>query len=208
MVIQYNDPWKDKPYGKLKGDKSESFCKIIFDEAQIHKSDNGYVVTAFVTDYQGVVRSYKPENPLTPGLCEIPFYDSEYEVKSKDKDGNWTTEKKQPSKFELALCDFFANSQEDFTSSDSAFKGEITHLPDAMLTTYEGKTLIDFVANNVKLEAITPTGKLPEYKVFKSKSNGNSWGKSKYLTPEEKVEFIVKQMEVDVKSEVHKKGYF
>ena len=39
MTIKYNDPYGNREYAQLKGDKSDAFFKIVFDEATLHKTD-------------------------------------------------------------------------------------------------------------------------------------------------------------------------
>ena len=96
MTIKYNDPYGKREYAQLKGDKSDAFFKITFDEATLHKTDEGLIFYGNITDYQGVVRSFKPELPIESGVCVVPFYSQEYEARSKDKDGNWSSNKVQP----------------------------------------------------------------------------------------------------------------
>ena len=108
MTVKYLDPYKDDPYGKLKGDKAEVYFKVSFDEAKVYSTDDSYVVAAFVTAYSGIVRSFKPADPILPGLCAIPIYGQEYEIREKDSSGNWNGVKYQPSVFEKSLYEYIS----------------------------------------------------------------------------------------------------
>ncbi len=88
MTVKYLDPYKDDKYGKLKGDKSEAYFGVTFKEAVVHKTDDAYIIAGYATSYKGITRSFKPEQSLTPGLCAVPIYGKEYEIRKKDKDGN------------------------------------------------------------------------------------------------------------------------
>ena len=207
MVVKYLDPWKDDKYAKLKGDKAESFFKVQFDEAKIYKADDSYILAGYITDYQGVVRSFKPENPITASLCAVPFYGQDYEIRSKDKDGNWKSDKITPSKFERGLYNYLLANEHIYVNNNPVFKGQITHIPNMMCAAYEGDKLTEFVRQNIELVATSESGKLVEYKVTNGSSQRRSFsGGYKGLSPEDKVAFIKKQMEEDVKSIIHKQG--
>lgn len=206
MVPKYLDPWKYDKYGKLRGDKSEAFFKTVFDEAKIYKTEDSFILAAYVTDYQGIVRSFKPENPMSAGLCAIPIYGQDYEIRSKDKDGNWNSETIKPSKFELALFSYLSDKENSLWDTNTTYKGEFTHIPNAMCASITGTALTDLVVNNFQLEATTNTGKLPDYEIKKSFQRKGNGGDSRGLTPEEKLAFIKKTLEEDVNSIIHKQG--
>jgi hypothetical protein len=194
MVVKYLDPWKDDLYGKLRGDKADAYIKIIFDEAKVYQADDSYVLAAYVTNYQGVVRNFKPENPLTPGLCAIPIYGQEYEIRQKDKDGNWTGVKYQPSKFEKALYENIKTHESFWMPEGQGIKGEISFMPDGMCATMDAPTLDGLVAANSKTEPTPLSGKLPAYTLpvnnFQRKGGGKAYG----LSPDERIMFIKKQV--------------
>jgi hypothetical protein len=48
MVVKYLDPYKDDVYGKLRGDKADAYLKVTFDEAKVYKTDDAYILAAYV----------------------------------------------------------------------------------------------------------------------------------------------------------------
>lgn len=194
MVVKYLDPYKEDLYGKLRGDKADAYIKVVFDEAQVHKAEDSYILAAFVTEYHGVVRSFKPEDPLTPGLCAIPIYGQEYEIRTKDKGGNWVGVKYQPSKFEKALYENIKANESTWLPEGQGIKGELSFPLDVMCASMDTAALNAMVAANSKIEAVSLTGKLPAYTLptagFQRKANGKSYG----LSPEERILFIKEQI--------------
>ena len=73
MTVKYNDPYGNSPYGKLKGDKAEAYFGVLFDEAKIYPTEDGYALAAWCTGFENIQRSFKPENAIDPGLCAIPL---------------------------------------------------------------------------------------------------------------------------------------
>ena len=172
----------------------------------MHKTDEGFILYANITEYQGVVRSFKPENPLTPGICAVPFYSQEYEVRKKDAAGNWISEKEQPSKFEIAICKNFAESENQFIGEGKALSGHITHLPDAMCMNLDDAAIPPLSEQNALLTPLAATGKIPEFKPPYSggQRKSGSWGKS--VSSEDKVTFLIKQLTEDIKHVDWKSG--
>lgn len=198
MTVKYLDPWKDDLYGKLKGDKAETYFKVTFDEARVYKTDDAFILAAFVTAYSGIVRNYKPEDPLKPGLCAIPIYGQEYEIRQKDKDGKWTGIKYQPSIYEKALYDHIAVHTSFWMPEGMAIKGEITFMPNGMCASMDTPSLAGLVAANSRTEVIDLSGKLPEYTPpdnnAQRKTGGKSWG----MSPEQRLTFIKQQICADI----------
>lgn len=206
MAIKYLDPWKDDLYGKLRGDKSSAYFSVQFKEAVVYKTDNAFIIAGFVTDYEGVERSWKSEDPLVPGLCAIPIYGQEYKISRKGDDGKWTADKVQPSKFEKALYGIIADNEDDWMPHNAAIKLDLTHIPDMALKSKSDSEIgLSVTANAAKIQ-IDLTGSLPEYKppTNNSKSKGGNW--SKGLFPEEKVAFLIKQLQADIKDDVIKES--
>lgn len=200
MVVKYLDPWKDDLYGKLKGDKADAYIKIIFDEAKVYQADDSYILAAYVTNYQGVVRNFKPENPLTPGLCAIPIYGQEYEIRQKDKNGNWMGVKYQPSRFEKALYENIKVHEGLWMPEGQGIKGEVSFMPDGMCATMDAPALDGLVAANSKTEIVPLTGKLPEYTVPNNNAQRKGGSKSYGLSPDDRILFIKKQLCADLAS--------
>lgn len=194
MVIKYNDPYGNRKYAQLKGDKGDSYFKIVFSEAVIHKADDGYVLFGQVDEYQGVVRSFKPENPIQPGLCIVPFYSQEYEIRKKDKDGSYSAQKMQPSIFEKTLCSLVSDYQEEWMPYNASIKGHIAHIPDSMLSGQDATGVINFVQNSVSYEQIDSSGNIPDYDPSSSGSYQKSYSGYKRASIEDKLAFIKKEL--------------
>lgn len=206
MVLKYNDPYGNRKYAQLKGDKADAYFNIEFSEAVIHKTNEGYVLFGQVDKYDGIVRSFKPENPITPGLCIVPLYKQEYEVRKKNKDESWSSEKMQPSVFEKLLCERIEAYDGDWMPHNASIKGRIVHVPDAMLEHRDKAGQEGFVADNAVIEQIDSTGKIPDYTPSTSGGQRRSYGGDTLLSPVEKLAFIKKQMEEDVKDLIYKQG--
>ncbi|WP_319418867.1 hypothetical protein [Pleurocapsa sp. FMAR1] len=154
MTVKYLDPYKDDPYGKLRGDKAEAYFKISFDEAKVYSTDDAYIVAAFITNYSGVVRSFKASDALLPGLCAIPIYGREYEIRGKDANGNWQGVKYQPSVFEKALYDHIKVHEAFFIPPSGGIKGELTFVPNGICASMDEAALNALVATNVNTQVI------------------------------------------------------
>ena len=198
MTVKYLDPWKDDKYGKLRGDKADAYFKVTFDEARVYKTDDAYILAAFVTAYSGVVRNFKPENPLTPGLCAIPIYGKEYEIRQKDKDGNWQGVKYQPSVYEKALYDNISTHETFWIPEGKGIKGEVSFMPNDMCASMDAPALAGLVAGNSRTQITDLSGKLPEYTLpdgnAQRKGGGKSWG----MSPEQRLSFIKQQICSDI----------
>lgn len=194
MVVKYLDPYKDDVYGKIRGDKSDACFKVTFDEAQVYKTEDAYILAGFISEYQGVVRNFKPENPLTPGLCAIPIYGQEYEIRQKDKDGNWAGVKYQPSKFEKSLYGLIQEDESKWMTEGQAIKGELSFMPDMAISTMDHQSLKIMVLGGNKAEHVPLTGKLPAYTAPSNNAQRKGGGKSYGLSPEERILFVKKQI--------------
>ena len=133
-----------------------------------------------------------------PGLCAIPIYGKEYTIGKKDKDGNWNDETLQPSVFEKTLYDYLSANESNFVGDGKVVSGHISHLPNTMLETFSGEQLVQMVTGNTSLTLTQSTGKLPEYKLPYSKSFKKSGGKSWGMTPEQRIDFLNKQLTNDI----------
>ncbi len=206
MTVKYLDPYKDDKYGKLKGDKSESYFGVTFSEAVVHKTDDAYIIAGQVTSYKGITRSFKPELPLNPGLCAVPIYGKEYEIRKKDKDNNWTSEKITPSLFEKALYREISVDEDNWMPHNAALSLELTHVPNGMCGGKNEAEIATFVCGNIKLAQVDLSGSLLDYKPpsggGQRKAGGKSWG----LSPDQRMEFIKKQLQADIKADGYKEG--
>jgi hypothetical protein len=192
MSVKFLDPYKDDPYGKLRGEKQDTYFKVAFDEAKVHPIDNGYMLAAWVTNYSGIVRSFKPEQPLEAGLCIIPIYNSEYETRLKVLNF-WTNVKHQPSLYEKNLCDLIKSNETSWVGEGIVIKGEITFMPDDMLFNQPDTFQKQLVQQNTKVELGVLSGKLPAYTPPSNNAQRKSSGYSKGASLDEKLVFVKKE---------------
>lgn len=194
MVVKYLDPYKDDVYGKIRGDKSDAYFKVVYDEAQVYKTEDAYILAGFITQYESVVRNFKPENPLTPGLCAIPIYGQEYEIRQKDKDGNWTGVKYQPSKYEKALYETIKASESLWMPEGKGIRGELSFLPDGMCASMDAPIVTSTLASSNNIMHVPLTERLAAYTPPNNNAQRKGGGKSYGLFPEDRVLFIKKQI--------------
>lgn len=194
MPLAYLDPYKDDLYGKLRGQKEDGYCKIIFDEGKIYAVDNGYVLACYATSYTGVVRNYKPENPLQPGLVAIPIYSKEYEIRKKTGD-KWESIKYQPSAYEKAIANFIATLSDQWEAEAKGFKGDISFLPEGMTQGMSEVEVSTLAVKNITLTQIDLTGKLPNYTppVSDGQRKGG-YGGNRGVSPDEKLTLVKKEL--------------
>ena len=194
MPVLYLDPYKDDPYAKLRGEKNNEYFSVAFDEAKIYPIDNGYYLAAWVTMYQGIIRSFKPENPINAGLCAIPVYSSEYEIRQK-VNGEYQTTKYQPSIFEKCLCEDIEAKKSEWIGDDKVIKGTVTHVPDAMLKNLDVLSLGEITNKNASISVTEATGKLPEYKPptnYSNKKGGGGYFRG--ASAEDKLNLVKKEL--------------
>jgi hypothetical protein len=198
MVVKFLDPYKDDKYGKLRGDKSDCYFKVTFSEAKVYKTEDAYIIAGEASAYEGITRSYKPELFLEPGLCALPIYGKEYEIRRKD--GNdWVADKVKPGIFELAVYNWIKDNENAWVQDENTISGSFANLPDGMVSGKDAKSVTGMVVDNLDFEDITPTGKLESYeppKVYGS--NGKGGGKSYGMQPSEKYDWIKKQLAADI----------
>ncbi|MGK7937222.1 MAG: hypothetical protein AB4206_15765 [Xenococcaceae cyanobacterium] len=189
MVQTYLDPWKEAKYGKLKGKKQDDYFKVEFNEGKFYPTDEGYILMADVTKYKGVVRAFKPEVPLEPGVCAIPIYKTTYEIwEKKDKESKATPVKCQPSLSERNL----ASHLNSVIDKDKTYQGAIAFLPDDQLSDLSAEEIMTNIERNCQLVETESTGNLPEYVA----SNGTSKksGGSYRISPSEKLTWLKKEL--------------
>lgn len=195
MTIQYSDPYKDNKFGKLKGDKRDTYFQIAFAEAKFYKHENSYVLAGWFTVFSGVDRAYG-NAPIEPTLCELPIYGSEYEIRQKKPGtgGNggkaeYETITLQPSIAEKLLYQHIEDNPTAFLDGNQAIKGGITFYPDAhYILMDEDKRIHNLTEACLDLEQIESSGKYPDWIPPKSYSK-SSWGNNK-ISLEEKETFL------------------
>ncbi len=188
MTIKYLDPYKDDPYGKLKGDKKDTWMKVSFSDAKVHSIDNGYVIAGNFTSYSGITRSFKPEQSIESGLCALPLYNTDYDLWTKDITGKNKPVSTQPSRAEKTLCQWIESDRELWLSEAKNIVGSLTLCPDAQLVDLSDDDLLDLLKSSCQIDPIDNTGNLPTYKVFTGSYKKK--GSSTFLSPSEKVKFI------------------
>jgi hypothetical protein len=197
MVVKFLDPYKDDKYGKLRGDKSDCYFKVTFAEAKVYKTDDAYIIAGHTSGYEGIMRSYKPELPLEFGLCALPIYGQEYEIRRKDGD-NWVADKIKPSIFELAAYKWIKEHELDWID-DKTISGSFTSPPDGMVASMDTAGLNNMVMLNLSFEDIQPTGSLEPYEPPKTYgANGKGGTRSYGMQPSEKYDWIKKQLVADI----------
>ena len=206
MNIKYRDPYKDDKYGKLTGDKSEAYFGVNFSEAVVHKTENAYIIAGYATDYKSVIRSFKPEQGLNPGLVALPIYGAEYEVRSKDSKGEWQSTKVQPSTFEKQLYTDISTDEDAWMPRNAAITLAFTHIPNGMADNMDAMDLTATIVKNVTLSQVDLSGKLPEYTPPKAYSGGKGGGKSYGMSPQQRLDFLKKQLQADILSPMHKES--
>jgi hypothetical protein len=197
MVVKFLDPFNDDKYGKLRGDKSDCYFKVTFSEAKVCKTDDAYIIAGQVTAYEGITRSYKPELVLEPGLCAVPIYGKEYEIRRKDGE-KYVSDKFNPSIFELSVYKWIEAHEDTWVGADKFISGSIIHLPNGMLASLDSSSITNTVTNNMTFEDVTPTGNLPAYEPPKTYGGSRGSGKSYGLQPSDKFAFIKKQLATDI----------
>ena len=196
-MLLYQDPWKDDPYGKLKGDKSQAFSRLVFEEGKFYKTDNAYIIAGKITQYTNVVRSYKPELGIMPGLCAVPIYGEQYEIRRKDDSGKWVGDKTKPSAFEQVLYKRIKGEEKVWLDENINWQGQLSFVPNMMLENNTQEQIDQLIDANCLLQGMTPTGTLPAYSPPKTYRGNSSGGKSYGMTPEQKLEWVKKQIKED-----------
>jgi hypothetical protein len=197
MVVKFLDPYKDDKYGKLRGDKSDCYFKVTFSEAKVYKTDDAYIIAGQATAYAGITRSFKPEMPLENGLCAVPIYGKEYEIRRKDGE-TWVADKFKPSIFELFVYKWIETHEDTWVGDDKFISGTIIHPPNDMLASLDSSSITDMLATNMTFEDTTVSGNLPTYELPKTYGGSRGGGKSYGLQPSEKFAFIKKQLATDI----------
>ena len=201
MALLYLDPYKDNKFGKIKGDKSTEFLRMDFEEVQFYTGDEeNYIIAGQFTQFTGVTRAYKPEQPLIVDLVEVPIYGTFYELKQKkantsnlDK-SEYETIRVAPSLAELILYKHIQDNPSTYLDSKTAFRGSITLSPDIIFASKDNDAQQKMVLNEVRLTEIPKSGKYPDWKSY---SSSNSYSKKSYNKKEsleDKVAWLKKEL--------------
>jgi hypothetical protein len=76
--------------------------------------------------------------------------------------------------------------------------GEISFSPNAQLQGFDKPMLTQFIKDSCKVETVALTGKLPEYTPPSNNGQNKSWGGSKGVSLDEKLQFVKKELVTSV----------
>lgn len=200
MSIFYSDPYKDRKFGKLKGDKRQNYFKVTFSEAKFYKHENAYILAGQFDGCMGVTHSYTGSITIESGLAELPIYGDEYDYRQKkvgtgvkDVKAEYETIRLQPSIAESLLYKHIQDNPSVYLEGNT-FKGSITFYPDDNYTTMDETERLSHVLKNSILEQVTPSGNVPEWIPPKPYSKGGSYGGYRGISPDEKLEFLKNEL--------------
>ncbi len=189
MTLLYSDPWKDDPYGKLLGELTDSWCKLVFDELKVYQNENTLILAGNFTEYHGIARKFNPTEPILPGLATLTLHSEDYPVRHKDESGKWKTITHKASINEKLLHQHILDNPGQWLDSKN-LKGSITLFPDENFT---GQANPQLMPGSVNVSQIEPTGSLPDYQPPKAKSKGN-WASNGGISLDEKVSFLRQEL--------------
>jgi hypothetical protein len=198
--MKYYSPYKDNPYGNLKGDKKDFLFQVMIQEAKVIKTENGFVFYGKIQGLIGVQPAFGTSLPKDLGYVEIPVYFDDYTIKQsagkKDNDGKWIYDefKFRASAFEKYLVGQIKDNVEKWQCDGKSLKGTITFLPDMQFEILNNDERHVSFIRSVSMELVSESGTLPAYQL---KENGNG-NKNKYypkgVTLEEKTAFLKKEL--------------
>lgn len=190
-MLFYSDPFKDDPFGKLKGEMEQVWCTLKFAEAQVYKQDDGYVLAGIWTNFVNVVRSFKPEQAIDYPVKAIwEIHDKDYQVRKKNDEGKYETLTWKASIHEKLLCKLITDNPNLWLSDTKHLKGEITHLNNASYSNQGSNPQLPI--NSFQIEQIDPTGNLPDWTPPKPYSK--SWGNNNKVSLEDKEAWLKKEL--------------
>jgi hypothetical protein len=195
MPMLYNDAYGNSKFAKIKGDKRDASCKLIFEEIKIYKHENSYVLAGQFILFGGLSRAYG-QAPINPGLCELYLYGSEYEERRKNPDTKaYETIKLLPSKVEKVLYDAIDKNPSAYIQDGKALKGEITFTSDDSCSLIPENIFEQAIISSFKIEVINSTGKYEDWTPPKPyNGNGNGNYKALGLSPTEKILILKKEL--------------
>jgi hypothetical protein len=89
MTMLFYDPYKERKFAEIRGEKVDSFFRVYFEEASFYSTEQGYVLAGQMIKFSGVIRKFNPSESINPCLCTVTIYRKDYEARQKNKDGNW-----------------------------------------------------------------------------------------------------------------------
>jgi hypothetical protein len=169
--MRWSEPYRDNPYGKIKGDKAEYYFKALFDEAKLHKTDDGYILYGRFTTLKGVTPAFGDKMPVDVGLCEMPIYIKEYTLRQstgkKDGSGKYVYEdvKYTPSKWEVELAKHIENNPAAWTVDKCSLSGSIEFYPDDQFSDLAEVEKTQWLKRGVKVTLLPDSGNLPPLQI-------------------------------------------
>lgn len=197
--MKYYSPYKDNPYGNLKGDKKDFLFQVIFQEFKVIKSDNGFVFYGKPEGIVGVQAAFGSSLPKDLGHIEIPIYFDDYAIKQstgkKDANDKWIYEefKFKASAFEKYLVGHIKDNPEKWTQDGKSLKGTITFLPDMQFGVMSNDEKYTSFLRSVSAELFPESGTLPVYPL----KDANGYKKNAYskgVSIEEKITFLKREL--------------
>ncbi len=189
-MLLFSDPFGDSPYGKLQGEMPSVWCTFEFSEARLYHHNDTYVLAGNFTKLENVVRSYKPEQPISlPTKAIWTIHNQDYQVRKK-VDGKYETVTYKASIHEKLLYQHITDNPSQWLEDGKGVKGKIIHLNNG---SYEMQgTDHQLPVNSYEIEQVSLSGILPEWTPPKSKGswNNNNGGASL----DEKVKFLRKEL--------------
>lgn len=197
--MKYYSPYKDNPYGNLKGDKKDFLFQVIFQEFKVIKSDNGFVFYGKAGGIVGVQAAFGSNLPKDLGCIEIPVYFDDYTIKQstgkKDADGKWVYEefKFKASAFEKHLVGHIKDNPEKWTQDGKSLRGTITFIPDMQFGVMGDDEKHASFVRSISVELCPETSTLPPYTL----KDANGYKKNAYakgIGIEERITFLKREL--------------
>lgn len=214
MVLVYSDYGindNQKEYARIKGDKSDIFFfRAVFSECKFYKHENAYVLAGYFDLLSGISRAYK-NDPINPGLIELPIYGSEYELREKNQNTKqYESNKYQPSTNEKILYDYIQENESKLIQAGRALKGEITLASNESLVAFcpDEAFRRERVLEQFKVETIEASGRYPDWtppKAYRNNGGGNYAPKG--MTAEERIVLLKTEMGKAIKDTAYSQDH-
>jgi hypothetical protein len=206
MTALFYDAYKDAKFAKIQGELTDSYFQLGFEEAKIYEHEDVYYLAGYFTSFSGLQRNYKPENPIEPCLCQIAIHGKDYEIREKDKDGKWVAVTKKASIFEKLLFEDIKNKKQLWQPEGQALKGSIDFASDIAFARFDIMTarIDEEFKRNLQIMHTSISGSHPEWEAPKKyRSGSNAFSNTISKTPEEKVSFVIGQLNIACKGEAN-----
>ena len=193
----YYDPYKDRKFADIRGEKKDAYFRVYFDEASFYPTDDGYVLAGQFTSFVGVNRKFKTEEAIPTRLCSLTLYRKDYTIRKKNAaTGKYEDVAQKASEAEKQMCAAIDGQKDQFTGEGLCFKGWLEHAPDSM---NKGAQLDLFDVHKMtcwNLVPIPPSGQYPAWENTETRT-GDGKGNGSYsrtISPEDKLTFVKKEL--------------